>query len=72
MTRRLPPTVSSTQPFPFHSYHWGLLWRGLRGAVPEGVEYRQGVAVAAVAGDGGAQLPLNFVGGRCASRRCGK
>ncbi|MDK9497471.1 FAD-dependent monooxygenase [Streptomyces katrae] len=42
------------QPFPFHSYHWGLLWRGLREATPEEVVYRQGVAVAGVAGDGGA------------------
>ncbi|MEU9038665.1 FAD-dependent monooxygenase [Streptomyces sp. NPDC048352] len=42
------------QPFPFHSYHWGLLWRGLRGAMPDSVVYRQGVAVAAVAGDGDA------------------
>ncbi|KIF07764.1 hypothetical protein PL81_00130 [Streptomyces sp. RSD-27] len=36
------------QPFPFHSYHWGLLWRGLRAAVPGAVEYRQGVAVEGV------------------------
>ncbi|MEU3311310.1 FAD-dependent monooxygenase [Streptomyces sp. NPDC006662] len=40
------------QPFPFHSYHWGLLWRGLREAVPGSVDYRQGVAVAAVEADG--------------------
>ncbi|RKT05621.1 2-polyprenyl-6-methoxyphenol hydroxylase-like FAD-dependent oxidoreductase [Streptomyces sp. 3211.6] len=40
------------QPFPFHSYHWGLLWRGLREAVPGAVDYRQGVAVAGVDGDG--------------------
>ncbi|MFF5701769.1 FAD-dependent monooxygenase [Streptomyces sp. NPDC012794] len=39
------------QPFPFHSYHWGLLWRGLREATPREVVYRQGVTVAGVAGD---------------------
>ncbi|MER7463029.1 FAD-dependent monooxygenase [Streptomyces sp. NPDC097981] len=37
------------QPFPFHSYHWGLLWRGLREAIPASVVYRQGVAVSGVA-----------------------
>ncbi|MCX5377304.1 FAD-dependent monooxygenase [Streptomyces sp. NBC_00091] len=43
------------QPFPFHSYHWGLLWRGLREATPDSVVYRQGVAVTGVTGaDGGA------------------
>ncbi|MFG2339924.1 FAD-dependent monooxygenase [Streptomyces yangpuensis] len=36
------------QPFPFHSYHWGLLWRGLRESVPAAVVYRQGEAVTAV------------------------
>ncbi|MFJ7777079.1 FAD-dependent monooxygenase [Streptomyces yangpuensis] len=36
------------QPFPFHSYHWGLLWRGLRESVPALVVYRQGEAVTAV------------------------
>ncbi|WP_328619221.1 FAD-dependent monooxygenase [Streptomyces sp. NBC_00354] len=41
------------QPFPFHSYHWGLLWRGLREATPASVVYRQGAAVTGVAGDGG-------------------
>ncbi|MEU8431802.1 FAD-dependent monooxygenase [Streptomyces sp. NPDC029216] len=50
------------QPFPFHSYHWGLLWRGLRAAVPGAVDYRQGVAVAGVegAGDGAG---VRFAGG---------
>jgi 2-polyprenyl-6-methoxyphenol hydroxylase-like FAD-dependent oxidoreductase len=38
------------QPFPFHSYHWGLLWRGLRAAVPDAVAHRQGVAVSGVRG----------------------
>ncbi|MFF8258973.1 FAD-dependent monooxygenase [Streptomyces virginiae] len=44
------------QPFPFHSYHWGLLWRGLRESVPDTVVYRQGETVTAVeaAGGGGA------------------
>ncbi|MBW5486227.1 monooxygenase [Streptomyces bambusae] len=37
------------QPFPFHSYHWGLLWRGLREATPASVVHRQGAAVTAVA-----------------------
>ncbi|MEU3778071.1 FAD-dependent monooxygenase [Streptomyces sp. NPDC032472] len=42
------------QPFPFHSYHWGLLWRGLREATPDSVAYRQGAAVTEVTGaDGG-------------------
>ncbi|MFI8500794.1 FAD-dependent monooxygenase [Streptomyces sp. NPDC085524] len=40
------------QPFPFHSYHWGLLWRGLREATPASVVYRQGVTVTGVAGGG--------------------
>ncbi|MFD8411666.1 FAD-dependent monooxygenase [Streptomyces sp. NPDC059650] len=42
------------QPFPFHSYHWGLLWRGLREATPSSVRYRQGAAVAGVADAPGA------------------
>lgn len=33
------------QPFAFHSYHWGLLWRGLREAAPAAVVYRQGQTV---------------------------
>ncbi|MCX5196173.1 monooxygenase [Streptomyces sp. NBC_00249] len=41
------------QPFPFHSYHWGLLWRGLYEATPDGVEFRQGVTVAGVDGGSG-------------------
>ncbi|MEV6684636.1 monooxygenase [Streptomyces sp. NPDC051130] len=41
------------QPFPFHSYHWGLLWSGLREAMPASVAYRQGVAVTGVSADGG-------------------
>ncbi|QES52062.1 monooxygenase [Streptomyces venezuelae] len=40
------------QPFPFHSYHWGLLWRGLRESVPGSVVYRQGETVAGVTGSG--------------------
>ncbi|MFG2291978.1 FAD-dependent monooxygenase [Streptomyces sp. NPDC048603] len=36
------------QPFPFHSYHWGLLWQGLREATPASVVYRQGTAVTGV------------------------
>ncbi|MEU9305480.1 monooxygenase [Streptomyces sp. NPDC048269] len=40
------------QPFPFHSYHWGLLWRGLRESVPDAVVYRQGETVTGVAGTG--------------------
>ncbi|MFC9293429.1 FAD-dependent monooxygenase [Streptomyces sp. NPDC057011] len=48
------------QPFPFHSYHWGLLWRGLRESVPDSVVYRQGETVTAVeaAGTEGAELRL--------------
>ncbi|MCB5178376.1 monooxygenase [Streptomyces antimicrobicus] len=45
------------QPFPFHSYHWGLLWQGLRAATPAAVRYRQGVAVMAVRGDGDGREP---------------
>ncbi|MFF3214790.1 FAD-dependent monooxygenase [Streptomyces sp. NPDC002886] len=44
------------QPFPFHSYHWGQLWRGLREAVPDAVVYRQGETVTGVAGDGEVRL----------------
>lgn len=43
-------TLFWEQPFPFHSYHWGLLWQGLRGAMPDSVAYRQGAAVTAVTG----------------------
>ncbi|MER6197378.1 monooxygenase [Streptomyces sp. NPDC001586] len=48
------------QPFPFHSYHWGLLWRGLRESVPDSVVYRQGVTVtgAGPAGTAGAEVRL--------------
>lgn len=38
------------QPFPFHSYHWGLLWRGQRAATPPSVQYRQGAGVESVRG----------------------
>ncbi|MEU3910479.1 FAD-dependent monooxygenase [Streptomyces sp. NPDC029721] len=54
------------QPFPFHSYHWGLLWRGLREAVPGVVDYRQGVAVEGVDGAGfgaGGAAGVRFAGG---------
>lgn len=44
------------QPFPFHSYHWGLLWRGLREATPESVVYRQGETVAGVGAEGEVRL----------------
>ncbi|MFC9331454.1 FAD-dependent monooxygenase [Kitasatospora sp. NPDC057015] len=37
------------QPFPFRSYHWGLLWRGLRARTPALVEYRTGDPVASAA-----------------------
>lgn len=49
------------QPFPFHSYHWGLLWRGLRESVPDSVLYRQGEAVTGVEGAGteGAEVRLS-------------
>ncbi|MFC1416209.1 FAD-dependent monooxygenase [Streptacidiphilus cavernicola] len=36
------------QPFPFHSYHWGLLWQALRERLPGTVEYRSAAPVAAV------------------------
>lgn len=44
------------QPFPFHSYHWGLLWRGLREATPESVVYRRGETVAGVTAEGEVRL----------------
>lgn len=44
------------QPFPFHSYHWGLLWCGLREATPETVVYRQGETVTGVSADGEVRL----------------
>jgi hypothetical protein len=44
-------------PFPFRTYNWGPLWRDLRRAVPEGVEFRTGAAVARVeATAGGARV----------------
>lgn len=49
------------QPFPFHSYHWGLLWRGLRESVPDTVVYRQGETVTEVA-DAGPAGPSRAVG----------
>ncbi|MFD9408829.1 monooxygenase [Streptomyces sp. NPDC059989] len=49
------------QQFPFHSYHWGLLWRGLRESVPDSVVYRPGETVTGVeeAGTEGAGLRLS-------------
>ncbi len=40
------------QPFPFRSYHWGLLWRGLRELTPDTVSYRLGHAVAGIGESG--------------------
>ncbi|MGW7334005.1 FAD-dependent monooxygenase [Streptomyces sp. NPDC054840] len=51
------------QPFPFHSYHWGLLWQGLRDFVPGSVVYRQGETVTGVEGAGGAGVDVRFAGG---------
>ncbi|WP_329500058.1 FAD-dependent monooxygenase [Kitasatospora herbaricolor] len=42
------------QPFPFRSYHWGLLWRGLRERTPATVEHRLGDPVAGVRNTSGA------------------
>ncbi|MFB6810635.1 FAD-dependent monooxygenase [Streptomyces sp. NPDC056387] len=50
------------QPFPFHSYHWGLLWRGLREATPASVLYRQGVVVSGVA-DAGERAEVRLADG---------
>ncbi|MET9962299.1 monooxygenase [Streptomyces sp. NPDC006326] len=50
------------QPFPFHSYHWGLLWRGLREATPAAVVYRQGVTVTGAA-DAGDRAEVRLAGG---------
>ncbi|WP_328923959.1 monooxygenase [Streptomyces sp. NBC_00190] len=60
------------QPFPFHSYHWGLLWRGLRESVPDSVVYRQGETVTGVAGTGAAgtgagHAEVRLAGGRVES-----
>ncbi|MFI1279332.1 FAD-dependent monooxygenase [Streptomyces sp. NPDC020858] len=51
------------QPFPFHSYHWGLLWRGLRASVPDSVVYRQGETVTGVEGTGTAGAEVRLAGG---------
>ncbi|WP_030716030.1 FAD-dependent monooxygenase [Streptomyces sp. NRRL F-2580] len=51
------------QPFPFHSYHWGLLWRGLRESVPGSVVYRQGETVTAVGAAGTAGAEVRLAGG---------
>ncbi|MER6365113.1 monooxygenase [Kitasatospora sp. NPDC001527] len=40
------------QPMAMHSYHWGVLWQGLRERIPDGVEFRPGTAVTAVGGGG--------------------
>ena len=47
----------ATMPFPFRTYNWGPLWREPRRAVPAGVEFRTGAAVARVeATAGGARV----------------
>ncbi|MFD6967639.1 FAD-dependent monooxygenase [Streptomyces sp. NPDC059949] len=51
------------QPFPFHSYHWGLLWRGLRASVPDSVVYRQGETVTGAEGTGTAGAEVRLAGG---------
>lgn len=51
------------QPFPFHSYHWGLLWHGLRESVPQSVVYRQGEAVTGVEETGTAGARVRLAGG---------
>ncbi|MFE6835031.1 FAD-dependent monooxygenase [Streptomyces sp. NPDC057705] len=51
------------QPFPFHSYHWGLLWRGLRESVPDSVVYRQGETVTGVGAAGSASAEVRLAGG---------
>ncbi|WP_405827932.1 FAD-dependent monooxygenase [Streptomyces sp. NBC_00105] len=51
------------QPFPFHSYHWGLLWRGLRESVPDSVVYRQGETVTGVGAAGSAGAEVRLAGG---------
>ncbi|QNP75249.1 FAD-dependent monooxygenase [Streptomyces roseirectus] len=38
----------ATDPFPFHSYNWGPLWRELRGRVPATADFRAGSAIEAV------------------------
>ncbi|MFI6444754.1 monooxygenase [Kitasatospora sp. NPDC050543] len=44
------------QPFPFRSYHWGLLWQGLRRLTPETVDYRPGSTVTGVGTDAAGAL----------------
>jgi len=41
------------QPFPFRSYHWGLLWSALRERTPDTVAYRLGATVAGVTAEPG-------------------
>ncbi|WP_406076433.1 FAD-dependent monooxygenase [Streptomyces virginiae] len=62
--------VTWEQPFPFHSYHWGLLWQGLRESVPDSVVYRQGAVVTGVAecgatgvGGGATNVEVRLAGG---------
>ncbi|MEE1787672.1 monooxygenase [Streptomyces sp. SP17BM10] len=40
-----------TQPFEFHSFHWGVLWQSLRARTPAEVEFRLGTTVTEVGGD---------------------
>ncbi|NXY94507.1 FAD-dependent monooxygenase [Streptomyces sp. BR123] len=56
------------QPFPFHSHHWGLLWRGLREATPRSVVYRQGAAVTGVADASDASDAPGAAGGQAEVR----
>ncbi|CAM5273259.1 FAD-dependent monooxygenase [Streptomyces avidinii] len=51
------------QPFPFRSYHWGLLWHGLRESVPDSVVYRQGETVTGAEGAGGSGADVRLAGG---------
>ncbi|WP_327682344.1 FAD binding domain-containing protein [Kitasatospora sp. NBC_00458] len=40
------------QPMTMNSFHWGVLWQGLRERAPDGVEFRAGTTVTAVGGGG--------------------
>ncbi|MEV6973024.1 FAD-dependent monooxygenase [Kitasatospora sp. NPDC093806] len=45
------------QPMRMHSFHWGVLWQGLRERTPERVEFRTGTSVTAVGGGGSVASP---------------
>ncbi|MEV7023807.1 FAD-dependent monooxygenase [Kitasatospora sp. NPDC093558] len=53
-----------TQPFSFHSFHWGVLWQSLRARTPANVEYRLGTTVTEVGTDDDGAWVADARGGR--------